>query len=76
MVRMRVLDEAYKEVLALDPQTAISKNLIRKLAIENRVSTVMVGRKRLINFDALLQYLANPPQEQPEKLGGIRRIEK
>ena len=76
MVRMRVLSEAYKEVLALDPQTAISKNLIRKLAVEKRVPTVMAGRKRLINFDALLQYLADPPQEQPETLGGIRRIER
>lgn len=74
MVRMRLLDEAAQEIKAMDPNTAVTKNFIRDLAIENKVKTVMCGKKRLINFDDLLEYLANPSQEQPESCPGIRAI--
>ena len=72
MVRMRLLDEAAHEIKIMDPNTAVSKNFIRELAIEGKIPCVMAGRKRLINFDALLTYLQNPEPEVP--LAGIRRV--
>lgn len=56
--RMRLLDQAYEEVKKIDPQTAITKNIIRGLAIDGEIKCVMVGRKRLINVDDLIEYLS------------------
>lgn len=57
--RMRLLDQAYEEVKKMDPQTAITKNIIRELVIDGEIKCVMVGRKRLINVDDLIEYLSN-----------------
>lgn len=56
--RMRLLDQAYEEVKKMDPQTAITKNIIRELVIDGEIKCVMVGRKRLINVDDLIEYLS------------------
>ena len=73
MIRMRLLDEAVQKIKKLDPQSAISKNFVRELALNGKVPCVMAGRKRLINFDALLRYLESP-QEESEACLGIRRV--
>ena len=57
VARMRTLDEAYTELKQLDPNTAVSKYFIRRLALSGKIPTVMCGRKRLLNFDGLLAYL-------------------
>lgn len=56
--RMRTLDECYKELKQLDENTAVSKYFIRQLALSGAIPCVMCGTKRLINFDALLLFLA------------------
>lgn len=56
--RMRTLDECYKELKQLDENTAVSKYFIRQLALSGAIPCVMCGAKRLINFDALLIFLA------------------
>jgi excisionase family DNA binding protein len=72
--RMRTLDECVKELHEIDNNTAVSKYFIRQLAITGVIPTVMVGKKRLINLDGLIEYLNNPqPIEQPVT-GGIRKI--
>lgn len=73
MIRMRLLDEAVQEIKKMDPKSAISKNFVRELALNGKVPCVMAGRKRLINFDALLRYLESP-QEESETCPGIRRV--
>lgn len=72
MVRMRLLDEAAQEIKKMDSDTAVTKNFIRGLALEGKIPCVMAGRKRLINFDALLTYLQNPKPEVP--VSGIRPV--
>lgn len=57
--RMRTLDECYKELKQLDRNTAVSKYFIRQLALSGEIPCVMCGVKRLINFDALIEYLKN-----------------
>ena len=57
VARMRTLDEAYTALKQLDPNTAVSKYFIRRLALSGKIPTVMCGRKRLLNFDGLLAYL-------------------
>lgn len=57
--RLRTLDECYKEIKQLDKHTAISKYYIRKLALSGEIPVKMCGTKRLINLDALIDYLSN-----------------
>ena len=68
--------ELFKE---RDPSTAVTKHWIRSLVLEGKVPSVMVGRKRLINVDALIDYIAScgstAEQTQPKSTtGGIRRV--
>ena len=58
LARMRTLDECYNEIKAMDKNTAISKYYIRQLALSGKIPVVMCGRKRLINLDALIEYLS------------------
>lgn len=78
--RMRTLDECYRELKQLDPNTAVTKYYVRRLALSGAIPTVMCGRKRLINLDGLLEYLQSPhteplpEQDTSQALNGIRRI--
>lgn len=76
--RMRILSQAIKLVREIDPETAVSANYIRKLALSGEIPTVQVGKRRLINVDALMEYLTNPAPKETRmaNLGQIRRIEK
>ena len=60
LARMRTLDECYAEIKKIDSNTAISKYLIRQLALSGKIPVVMCGRKRLINLDRLIDYLSDP----------------
>ena len=64
---MRVLKEAAAEIKQIDPESAVTTNFIRKLALQGKIKTAMAGRKRLINLDSLLDYLANQEQTDNEE---------
>lgn len=70
--RMRLLKEAAAEIKKIDPNTAVTTYFIRQLAVEGKIKSVMAGRKRLINFDSLLEYLDN--QRETVKTGTIRKV--
>lgn len=55
--RMRTLDECYNELKQIDNNTSITKYFIRQLALSGKIHCVMVGRKRLISLDGLIEYL-------------------
>ena len=56
--RMRTLDECYEELKNIDNNTSITKYFIRQLVLSGAIPVVMAGRKRLINLDKLIEYLA------------------
>lgn len=58
--RMRLLNEAYEEVKANDPDSAITKWFIRDLVVSGKIPTSRAGRKHLINMDHLEAYLRGP----------------
>lgn len=64
---MRLLKDAYTEIKALDPNTAISRYFIRQLVLSGKVPCTMAGRKRLVNLDALIAYLASPQTDENEE---------
>ena len=76
---MRTLDECAVMLRELDPDTAVSKHYVRRLAITGEIPTVMCGRKRLINFDKLIEYLNEPHNESATMYSmptcsGIRKV--
>lgn len=78
VARMRGLKEAHAELVALDPSTSISRNYIRTLAISGKIPVAMVGKRRLINLDGLIDFLNNEgsatANEKPPEIGKIRRV--
>jgi len=77
LVRMRTQSQALVEVKKLDPNTALTAHALRQLVLQKKIKFVCVGNKKLINLDSLLEYLADPPQEELENkdnYGKLRRI--
>ncbi len=58
MPKMRLLSEAYNELKKDDPDTALTMNALRCLVKSGKIQSVQVGRKRLVNYEKLLEYLA------------------
>jgi hypothetical protein len=66
--RMRTIPESSTLLKEMDENTAITKCAIRRLVLDGKIKSVKAGRKILINFDNLLEYLANPIQDDdPEE---------
>ena len=79
--RMRYISQAVSEIHQLDPNSPVSARLIKHLVNQGIIPSVPVGNgnRRLINFDALLEYLENPQSPATDAnnntVHGIRRIE-
>lgn len=76
MARMRYPQQALELLKQEDPGTQVTLNFIRTLANNGSIPHVKVGRRKLINYDALLEFLANPldHDQKREDLGVIRRV--
>ena len=77
--RMRTVHEAAQELKSMDAHTAVTEYHIRQLALSGVLPRVKAGRKMLINFDLLLEYLADPTADKFQvhtaaDVNGIRPI--
>lgn len=59
MARLRVLDGVYKYVIENDPETAISKNTLKRLILVGKIPSFQNGKKRLIDLDSIDEFLSN-----------------
>ena len=59
IARMKTVEQCFKEIKILDPETAVSSWFIRNLCKENKVKHFMTGTKILVNYDNLFDYLNN-----------------
>ena len=57
--RIRTLPKAYKEIKNLDSNTSFTMAALRSMCRSGEVKTFQVGNKTLLNFDSLLEALAN-----------------
>lgn len=77
--RMRYIDAAVAMLKAADPETPVTVYMIRQLVAAGTIPSIPIGRRRLLNYDVLEDYLAHPgcydQQEEPEQRGGIRRVD-
>ena len=60
--KMRTINEVLKEIKEIDPKSAITYNLLRKLCEEGKIKHVMTGNKALINYDDFLEFLSRDAQ--------------
>ncbi len=65
--RIRTLTEAYNMILEADPETAVTRAYIRRIA-PSLPGTIRRGRGWLINYDNLLAYLNNPNRAELDRL--------
>lgn len=75
--RMRTVQEAARELKALDDHTAMTPYHIRRLCLDGVLPTVKAGKKILFNLDTLIEYMQDPTAEkfqQHSAVNGIRRI--
>lgn len=74
--RMRTISAAYAMLKEDDPNTAVSMNYLRRIVLTGQIPVHQVGNKRLLNYDALLEFLENPVEtvESDSQHGTIRRI--
>ena len=73
--RMRYPEQALAELKLEDPNTPVTVYMIRRLVAAGTIPSIKMGRRRLLNYDSLLEYLAHPVSEETEaRSTGIRRI--
>jgi len=58
--RMRTIPESFALLKDLDPGSSLAQCAIRRLVLDGKIKSVKAGRKILINFDDLIEYLQNP----------------
>ena len=54
---MNTIRDALKEIKALDSNSSVTYNFIKKLCEQNKVTVVRLNKKYLLNLDDLLQIL-------------------
>ncbi len=75
IARMRFAHQCIEELHKIDPDTPIKECFVRSLVKRGLVPSVPVGRRRLVNFDALLEYLSmSATPQEPTIQNGIRKI--
>lgn len=62
MPRMRTAKQVIEIIREEDPDSAVSLNFIRNLINSGKLPVVCAGKKKLINVDAVLEYIANGEQ--------------
>jgi hypothetical protein len=75
--QMRTIEGAWMQLKENDPDTALTKHAIRQLVLSGTIKHVKVGCKRLLNYNDLLNYLANPSVEVGERApeyGRLRQV--
>ncbi|MBD9050100.1 MAG: hypothetical protein EGR41_02290 [Ruminococcus sp.] len=55
---MRLIKDAFEQLKKEDPETDITIYALRTIVKSGVVPTVRLGRKLLINYDSLLDYLS------------------
>lgn len=76
MAKMRLIKDVYNDIKENDPDTAITMCGLRRMVQTGVIPSVKIGRKRLINYDNLINYLdnINSAENEQEEIGVIRQI--
>ena len=53
MRKMRLITEAYAEIKEADPNTAITMTAFRRLVLDGRIPSIMIGNKRVVSMESV-----------------------
>ena len=75
-MKMRTINSAFTELKHNDPDTAMTLSGLRRLVKTGSVPSINIGRRILVDYDGLVEYLRNPHERQQadNEHGRIRRI--
>ncbi|MHB1406710.1 MAG: hypothetical protein ACYCV0_14115 [Desulfitobacteriaceae bacterium] len=76
MPRMRTIAQAVQAIKADDPESKLSEWWLRQLVKSGKLKCHRAGNKYLVDLDALMRFLENPPnaEEVTRPYGVLRRI--
>lgn len=73
--RMRIATGVLAEIVEADPKTEITLHFIRHIIHTEQVPVVHVGRKMLVDVDAVLEFIRSGSQQKAAPAnGGIRKV--
>ena len=72
MPKMRTIDQAAAWLRENDPECALTKTALRRLAVSGELPSVRVGQKYLINLETLVDFLRG--MKEPVPASKIRRL--
>lgn len=75
--RMRTAAKVLEEIQKDDPDTEVTLHYIRALIHTRQVPITPVGRKKLVNLDTILDYIAqgdSAPEPGDTETGTIRQV--
>ncbi len=79
-MKLRIVTEAYAELKKEDPNTSLTLTGLRRLVRSGEIPTIKVGRKSLIDYDKLVQYLSGDwtveKEDTDPEVGVIRKADK
>lgn len=76
MRRMRLISEAFAEIKEADPNTAITMTGFRRLVLDERIPSIMIGNKRLVSMEDVEHFFryGDTKQEAAKETGKIRPV--
>lgn len=76
MARMRTAAGVYDIIKAEDPDTEITLHYIRQIINTGKVPVTAAGRKKLVDADAVIAYIAagTQPESEPAQDSRFRRV--
>lgn len=78
MPRMRTAGKVYELIREEDPGTEVTLHYIRQLIASGKIPSTPVGRKRLVDADAVIAYIAAGEKRPTEPIvfagGRVRRV--
>ena len=74
MARMRTAARVLEIIKEQDPDTEVTLHYLRYLIHSGKVPVTPVGRKKLVDADALIAYIAAGQTIAVEPVGGIRKV--
>lgn len=69
MNRIRTIDKAYEEIKAKDPETAITRYLVRAMVNQGVIPSIKTGNKKLVDVDVLEEVIKDLTARKGDMIG-------
>ena len=65
-IKLRTIPQAFKEIRAKDPDTAMTVSLLRRLVSSGKIPSVPNGKHPLVNISVVEKYMSEGGTKNPE----------